>query len=79
MTQLEAEVFDLIDHYPENEASLERIFHLIQIWGGRTGRGIYVNQDFHWEDVVQVYEPFIGLIRAFISIDPLTLISQLVL
>lgn len=73
MTQLEAEVFDLIDHYPENEASLERIFHLIQIWGGRTGRGIYVNQDFHWEDVVQVYEPFIGLIRAFISIDPLTL------
>ncbi len=73
MTQLEAEVFDLIDHYPENEASLERIFHLIQIWGGRTGRGIYVNQDFHWAEVVQVYEPFIELIRAFTSIDPLTI------
>lgn len=59
MAALEAEIFGLIDHYPENEASLERIFHLIQIWGGRTGRGIYVNQDFHWAEVVQVYEPFI--------------------
>lgn len=69
MVDLEATIFEMIDHYPENEASLERIFHLIQIWGGRTGRGIYVNQVFHWEDVVQVYEPFIDLIRAFPLID----------
>lgn len=33
MYELEMTVFALIDHYPENGASLERIFHLIQIWG----------------------------------------------
>lgn len=69
MTDLEATIFNLIDHYPENNTSLERIFHLIQIWGGRAGRKIYIDQGFNWEEIEPCYRIFIDFFR---SIDTLS-------
>ena len=66
MAELEASIFELIDQYPENGASSERIFHLIEIWGGRTGRGIYCYQPFVWADIAPIYN---GLITDFCAID----------
>ena len=75
MYELEMTVFALIDHYPENGASLERIFHLIQIWGGRTGRGIYNRQPFHWADIEPLYQAFIDFFRFIQMIDDAILID----
>lgn len=69
MTDLETEIFNLIDNYPDNNASLERVFHLIQIWGGRTGRGIYVRQQFNWLDIEPLYRPFVNYFRAIVALD----------
>lgn len=41
LTQLENYIFSEIDNYSQN-TDVEKIFHLIQIWGGWTGRSIYV-------------------------------------
>ncbi len=68
MGELEAHIFDLIDHYPENRASTERIFHLIEIWGGIMGKGFYNNQSFFWPDIEPIYN---GLITDFSSIENL--------
>ena len=68
MSELETCIFELIDHYPENNASLERIFHLIQIWGGRMGRNFYCRQPFDWQTIEPIYLAFIN---AFTAIDNL--------
>ncbi len=73
MEELESTIFDLIDHYPENGASLEKIFHLIQIWGGRTGRGIYNNQVFHWNEIEPLYRAFIDIFRQFRQVNDETI------
>lgn len=43
MTRLENRIINLINNYNNNpDEYLLEIFHLIQIWGGRTGRNVYV-------------------------------------
>ena len=63
MTELENTIFELIDHYPENGVSLERIFHLIEIWGGSAGRRFYMLQTFNWNEIEPLYHPFIDTFR----------------
>ena len=75
MCDLENEIFNLIDHYPENGASLERVFHLIQIWGGIMGKGIYNLQEFNWPMVEAVYRPFVDFFRNIFHLDNATLIG----
>ncbi len=41
LTQLENHIFNEIKNYDDN-TDIEKLFHLIQIWGGWTGRIIYV-------------------------------------
>lgn len=41
LTQLENHIFNEIENY-DNNTDIEKLFHLIQIWGGWTGRIIYV-------------------------------------
>ena len=55
---LERQIFSLIDNYPENGASLERIFHMIEIWGGSTGIWIYINKPFPWKREWEIIEPY---------------------
>lgn len=46
---LEEHIIRLIKSYRSGD-NLEEIFHLIQIWGGNSGRGIYLFGDgFNWE------------------------------
>ncbi len=68
MTELEEHIFELIDNYPENHASKERIFHLIEIWGGIMGRGFYCKQPFNWNDIEPLYN---GLANDFLAINDL--------
>ena len=75
MCDLENEIFNLIDHYPENGASLERVFHLIQIWGGIMGKGIYNMQEFNWSIVVNIYRPFVYFFRSITFLDDATLLG----
>ena len=46
INDLERNIFSLIDGYPDNKASLERIFHMIEIWGGKEGYQFYYKQQF---------------------------------
>ena len=40
--------------------NLEEIFHLIQIWGGNSGRGIYVfDNGFKWEEIAPHYKELV--------------------
>lgn len=73
MCELEYAIFELIDSYQENDDTLEKIFHLIQIWGGRTGRWIYIKQVFHWTDIEPLYRSFVDYFRALNTIDEDTL------
>lgn len=56
---LEKLIIDRIKSYNSGE-ELEEIFHLIQIWGGSAGRGIYVfGNGFTWEDVGYYYQQLV--------------------
>ena len=49
--------------------NIEDIFHLIQIWGGITGRGVYVLEDtFDWGKIARYYQ---NLVDKCLSIDSL--------
>lgn len=49
--------------------NVEEIFHLIQIWGGITGRGIYVFEDsFDWSKIAPHYQ---RLVEVCLSISTL--------
>ena len=63
VNDLERHIFDLIDDYPENGISLDRIFHMIQIWGGSTGSGVYKNQLFEWDVVGPLYKKLVDTTR----------------
>ncbi len=65
MVELEENIFNLIDHYPENNVPVETIFHFIQVWGGRTGRMFYCRQPFVWQQIEPLY---LGLIHHFSEI-----------
>lgn len=75
INELESEIFNLIDHDPENGASRERIFHLIEIWGGRTGRGLYCNQVFQWRVFGPLYNELITDFSAIQYLDDSTLVQ----
>ncbi len=50
--------------------NLEEIFHLIQIWGGNSGRGIYLFGDgFNWEEIDSHYQ---RLVDACLSMKDIT-------
>jgi len=50
--------------------NLEEIFHLIQIWGGNSGRGIYLFGDgFNWEEIDSHYQ---SLVDACLSMTEIT-------
>ena len=52
---LEKLIIDKIKSYNPGE-DLEEIFHLIQIWGGNAGRGIYVfDKGFIWKEIEPYY------------------------
>ena len=54
---LEQLIIDRIKSYNPGD-DLEEIFHLIQIWGGNSGRGIYVfdKGGFKWEEITSHYQ-----------------------
>ena len=62
---LERLIIDKINSYNLGE-ELEDIFHLIQIWGGNAGRGIYVfDKGFIWEEIEPCYH---RLVKVCLSI-----------
>lgn len=70
--KIEKHVFNLIRDYSGKRDDRLRIFHLIQIWGGYSGRNIYLNssEGFDWDKIDAHYE---GLIKACRAI---TIISE---
>ena len=57
---LEKLIIDRIKSYNPGE-KLEEIFHLVQIWGGNAGRGIYVfDKRFNWEEIEPFYQELVG-------------------
>ena len=57
---LEQLIIDRIKSYNPGD-DLEEIFHLIQIWGGNSGRGIYVfgKGGFKWEEIASHYQQLV--------------------
>ncbi len=60
---LERRIFFLIDGYPQNKESLEKIFHMIEIWGGKEGYQFYYKQQFDWEIIAPLYKQFVKTCR----------------
>ena len=58
---LEEYIIRQINTYKPGEG-LEEIFHLIQIWGGNSGRGIYLFDDdgFNWEEIDSHYQRLVN-------------------
>ena len=67
MTQLEADILNRIAAFDGN--GLESIFHRIQIWGGSTGRYIYVRAPCAWDQVAPQY---LLLLQACLDIQEIT-------
>lgn len=66
---LEEHIIRLIKSYMPGD-NLEEIFHLIQIWGGNSGRGIYLFGDgFNWEEIDSHYQ---RLVDACLSMKDIT-------
>jgi len=60
---IEAEILKKISEYKDNSI-LEEIFHLIQIWGGSSGRNIYLFKNktggkYHWQDIEKPYKELV--------------------
>lgn len=66
LLELERKICELVMNYKGSSEERQIIFHLIQIWGGRAGRSIYVRpqQRFNWNDVDMYYKPFIDSCRS---------------
>lgn len=57
---IEKAALDRIMTYRDGD-SLQEIFHLIQIWGGRAGRGLYVmNGTFDWKSIESSYKSLVN-------------------
>lgn len=67
--ELEEEALRRIKDYHEGE-DLQSIFHLIQTWGGSTGRGVYVRGNgFDWSVIEPAYRE---LVESCLSVRTLT-------
>lgn len=70
---LERLILDKINKYNQGDG-LEEIFHLIQIWGGSTGRIIYVTRDeFNWDNIVHQYQRLVDICLSVSEINESTL------
>ena len=57
---LEQFIIDRIKAYNPGD-NLEEIFHLIQIWGGNSGRGIYVfGEGLNWDEIAPYYQTLVN-------------------
>lgn len=68
INKLEQNIFDCVCGYHHGD-DLESIFHKIQIWGGITGRNIYVRQNFSWSSIAPKYQ---NLVDACLNINDLS-------
>ena len=68
INKLEQNIFDCVCEYRHGD-DLESIFHKIQIWGGITGRNIYVRQEFNWNSIAAKYQ---NLVDACLAVSDLT-------
>lgn len=69
---IEAEILSRISSYT-TASDVEAIFHLIQTWGGMTGRGIYLQGNgSHWETIKSHY---MQLVNACLSTQSLNVES----
>ena len=57
---IEQEIWNRILAY-KNDENVEEIFHLIQTWGGRTGRGIYILEKYNWDTIKPHYIKLINI------------------
>lgn len=56
---IENAALERIGEYVDGE-SLEEIFHLIQVWGGASGRGVYIFDDgFDWNKILPHYSALV--------------------
>ena len=70
---LEVLIKSRIASYREGD-ELEEIFHLIQIWGGNSGRGIYVfDNGFDWKGVEQGYRQLANACLAIHEVNDTTI------
>lgn len=55
---IEKRILNLVrDYVPYNESILQDVFHLIQVWGGMSGRHIYVRgEKFDWRKIKDQYK-----------------------
>lgn len=62
---LEEKIFELIENYGGTRDERLRIFHLIQIWGGYSGRNIYLDPEngFDWNSIDNHYKNLIDECR----------------
>lgn len=66
---LEQLIIDRIKSYNPGD-DLEEIFHLIQVWGGNTGRGIYIyGGGFNWERIATHYQQLVNICLGTKDID----------
>ena len=66
---VEKEILRRIKEYSPGD-NLEEIFHLIQIWGGATGRNIYIfDVGFCWDKVLEQYT---RLVEACLSVSDIS-------
>ena len=58
--ELEHAILERIKNYKADD-NLELIYHMIQIWGGSTGRGVYVLGDvFDWNKIKPHYQKLVS-------------------
>lgn len=60
INKLERNIFDCVCGYNHGD-DLESIFHKIQIWGGMTGRSVYVRQKFNWNSIAPKYNELVDM------------------
>lgn len=66
---LEKLALEKIRRYSEGD-DLEQIFHLIQTWGGSSGRGIYVyGEGFSWEKIAEKYQDLVNTCLSVTNIE----------
>ena len=71
--ELEHAILERIKNYKADD-NLELIYHMIQIWGGSTGRGVYVLGDgFDWNKIKPHYQKLVSRCLDIASIDEQTI------